>query len=193
MSDEESLADLMSRVRAGDELAAAELLRRYEAPLRRRVRVWLRMQDSRLRRVFDSVDICQSVLGSFFVRAASGQFDLEQPEQIVSLLVRIARNKLINTVGRHQALRRDVRRDEPIDEQTAPCDANQSPSQIASSKELLAEVRRRLDEDERAVADRRGQGVAWQEIAAELGGTAEGRRKQLSRALDRVAQELELD
>lgn len=193
MSDDESLAELMGRVRSGDEQAAAELLRRYEGALRRRVRVWLRMQDARLRRVFDSIDICQSVLASFFVRAAAGQFDLEQPEQVLGLLVRIARNKLINAVGHHQAKRRDVRRGEPIDEQSAPPSGGDSPSQIVASQELLAEVRRRMDDEERLVAERRGQGFAWDEIAAELGGTAEARRKQLSRALDRVAQELGLD
>lgn len=193
VSDDESLAELMGRVRAGDEQAAAELLRRYEGALRRRVRVWLRMQDTRLRRVFDSIDICQSVLASFFIRAAAGQFELEQPEQVLGLLVRIARNKLINAVGHHQAQRRDVRRGESIDEATAAPRDGETPSQIVASKDLLAEVRRRMDDEERLVAERRGQGFAWDEIATELGGTAEARRKQLARALDRVAQELGLD
>ena len=50
-----------------------------------------------------------------------------------------------------------------------------------------------VEQLERRVADLRGQGRDWAAVAAELGGTAEARRKQLARALDRVAAELGLD
>ena len=40
------------------------------------------------------MDICQSVLGSFFVRAATGQYKLETPEHLLKLLTTMARNKL---------------------------------------------------------------------------------------------------
>jgi RNA polymerase sigma-70 factor (ECF subfamily) len=39
------------------------------------------------------MDICQSVLASFFVRAAVGQFELDRPEPLVGLLIGMARNK----------------------------------------------------------------------------------------------------
>src|SRR5258708_11298862 len=104
------MAGLIARVRAGDAEAAAELIRTYEPVIRSRIRVWLRMQDARLRRVFDSMDVCQSVLASFFVRAASGQYDLALPEQLLGLLVQMARHKLINQISKQQAQRRDVRR-----------------------------------------------------------------------------------
>jgi hypothetical protein len=32
-------------------------------------------------------DICQSVMASFFVRAAAGQFNLERPDELIRLLV----------------------------------------------------------------------------------------------------------
>lgn len=78
MSDRGPFAEFLRRIRAGDEHAAAELVRRYEPAIRLEVR--LRLGDPRLRRVLDSMDICQSVLASFFVRAAVGQYDLERPE-----------------------------------------------------------------------------------------------------------------
>src|SRR5207253_3150939 len=81
--------------------AAEELVRRYEATVRLAVRV--RLDQSELRRLFDSTDICQSVLGTFFVRAASGQFQLDTPEQLVKLLVTMARNKLINHAHQQRA------------------------------------------------------------------------------------------
>ena len=64
MADETPFPDLITRVRGGDSAAAAELVRRYEPAIRRVVR--LRLTDQRLRRAFDSMDVCQSVLGSFF-------------------------------------------------------------------------------------------------------------------------------
>jgi hypothetical protein len=39
----------------------------------------------------------------------------------------------------------------------------------------------------------RSQGLSWEEVAAALGGTAEARRKQLARAVDRVVGEMGLD
>jgi RNA polymerase sigma factor (sigma-70 family) len=194
MSEETSPLELIERVRAGDQQAAAELFRRYEPALRRRVRVWLRMQDARLRRVFDSMDICQSVLASFFVRTAAGQFDLESPEQLLGLLFRIARHKLVNEVARQQAQRRDIRRDEAVaSESDELAETRNDPQRLLMGQDLLDQVRRRLSADEQDLADRRATGTPWDEIAAELGGTPEARRKQLARALDRVTEELGLD
>src|SRR5215510_13664761 len=99
MNQDDSDVELFRRVRAGDANAAAELVRQYEPAIRRRVRVWLRLQDPRLQRVFDSMDVCQSVLASFFVRAAAGQYDLQEPGQLIALLFRMARHKLAHQVA----------------------------------------------------------------------------------------------
>jgi RNA polymerase sigma-70 factor (ECF subfamily) len=194
MLENESAIDLVRRVRECDAAAAEELVRRYEPAIRRRVRVWLRLQDPRLRRVFDSMDVCQSVLASFFVRAAAGQYDLQDPGQLIALLFRMARHKLAHQVVRQQAARRDIRRDQGGGADTPEAaDPGASPSSQVAGQELLAELRRRLDADERQVADLRADGHEWADIARQLGGTAEGRRKQFARSLDRVAQQLGLD
>jgi RNA polymerase sigma-70 factor (ECF subfamily) len=52
--------------------------------------------------------------------------------------------------------------------------------------------RERLSDEERRIADLRASGCDWASVAAELGGTAEGRRKQLARAVVRVEQDLGL-
>ena len=88
-------AAFIARIRAGDEQAAAELVRRFEPEIRLEVRTWLR-------RVFDSMDVCQSVLTNFFLRVAAGDFDLERPERLAALLAGIARNKLPEHV-RHRS------------------------------------------------------------------------------------------
>src|SRR3954447_8804555 len=107
MSDDVSFQELIGRVRKGDERAAAELVRRYEPAIRRAVR--FRLTDPRLRRTCDSMDICQSVLLSFFVRAASGQYDLETAEQLLRLLTTMSRNSLLTQAGLQGAPRRDHR------------------------------------------------------------------------------------
>jgi DNA-directed RNA polymerase specialized sigma24 family protein len=189
----EPFTELMTRVQAGDPDAAAELIRHYEADIRLDVRVRLRVQDGRVRRMFDSMDITQSVLGSFFAGVAAGRYVPECPQQLLALLVSMTRNKLLTRVRDQRRQRRDIRRVESLD--PASCDIHaqgESPSQIVAGRELLGEFRKRLTELERQLAERRGKGEPWTIIAAELGGTAEGRRKQLERAFARVAQELGL-
>ena len=62
---------------------------------RRSAELRVRLVDTRLNRLLDSMDICQSVLASFFVRAALGQYELETPEQLLKLLATMTRNKLL--------------------------------------------------------------------------------------------------
>src|SRR6516165_12153802 len=108
MSEGMAFADFIRRIRDGDDHAARELVRLYEPAIRREVR--LRLRDLRLASRFDWTDICQSVLASFFVRAAAGQYDLEQPDQLLRLLVVMTRHKLANQQRRHRAEMRDCRR-----------------------------------------------------------------------------------
>jgi RNA polymerase sigma-70 factor (ECF subfamily) len=191
MAESSEFAEFIRRIRAGDDQAARELVERYEPVIRRQVRV--RLSDPRLASRFDCADVCQSVMASFFVRAAAGQFDLEQPDQLLRLLVVMARRKVSEQVRRHRAGRRDYRRSDVrgpghLEGRSA---ADPSPSRLVAGRELLEEFRRRLTDEERQLADLRAQGFEWAEIAGQLGGTPGARCKQLARALDRVEQQLE--
>jgi DNA-directed RNA polymerase specialized sigma24 family protein len=189
---EETASSLLSRLRHGDRDAAAELVRRYEPQIRLEVR--LRLRDRRLRRLFDSIDICQSVLSSFLVRAMTGVCELERPEELLKFLVAMTRNKLAMAVRRQRAGRRDHRRlaeDDPATQ--AAIAPGASPSDEVAGEELIREFRLRLTEEERLLASRRAESWEWAAIATEFGGTAEGRRKQLERAVERVSRELGLE
>ena len=189
--EEPSFTEFIRRVRAGDERAAAELVERYEPAIRRAVRV--RLRDPRLRRLIESVDICQSVLATFFVRAALGQYDLENPDQLLKLLTTVARNKLAGQANRERADRRDQRRINPgavLEECLAP---GSSPSHQVSNRELVQEARRRMTPEELAILVRRDQGMEWAEIAAEMGGRPDALRIRLSRAVARITRQLGLD
>jgi RNA polymerase sigma-70 factor (ECF subfamily) len=191
MAESSEFAEFIRRIRAGDDQAARELVARYEPVIRRQVRV--RLRDPRLSRLFDYTDVCQSVMASFFVRAAAGQFDLEQPDQLLRLLVVMARRKVARQVRLHRAERRDYRRSGSHDPEylEGRAAAAPSPSRLVAGRELLDQFRRRLTDEERQLADLRAQGFEWAEIAGQLGGTPGARSKQLARALDRVEQQLE--
>lgn len=192
MPETTSFQNLIYRVRQRDQDAAGELVDRYEKVIRRVVRIHLR--DSRLRQVMDSMDVCQSVLASFFVRTAMGQYELQTPEHLINLLTTITRNKLTNQINRHRAQRRDVRKNVTTEtEGIQLSDRASDPGEQASARDLLEQVRSRLDFQTRYLADQRSLGRTWQDLADELGGTDVALRKKLTRALDRVMVDLGID
>jgi RNA polymerase sigma factor (sigma-70 family) len=185
MSEDADFVDFLCRIRAGDEAAAAELVRRFEPLIRREVR--MRIGDQRLNRAFDSLDVSQSVLACFFSRAASGDYELNQPDQLARLLLTMARNRVISRTRSERRLVRDVRRlavDPAVLEQVM--DARPSPSQIVARKEELDALRSWLTAEEWQIFELRVSGFSWEEVAAKLGGSAQARRMRLSRGLERV-------
>jgi RNA polymerase sigma-70 factor (ECF subfamily) len=190
MSEDNLFADLLRRVRAGDQEAAAELVRLYEPEVRRAARI--RLRQSRLRRLLDSLDVCQSVLVGFFVRAALGLFELNTPADLLRLLAVMVRNKVADLADRERAQRRDCRRTIPLAAVEGELVASfPTPSKVLAARELLQETRRRLSPDERQLLTWREQGRPWAEIARELGVSGDALRKRLGRAVDRVAEELQ--
>jgi RNA polymerase sigma-70 factor (ECF subfamily) len=185
-----SFADLVRRVRAGDPDAATELVRRYEPAIRRVVRVRL---GGRVGALFDSMDVCQSVLGSFFLRAAAGQYALDTPADLMKLLTVMARHKLAFQVRKLRAKKRDAGRDVPADLAGDQPAAGGTPSRQVEARDLLREMDRRLSPEERQLVRLRTDGHEWADIAARLSGTPEALRKKHARALDRVARELGLE
>jgi RNA polymerase sigma factor (sigma-70 family) len=185
-------SELLSRVRAGDQDAATELVRRYEPAIRRAVR--FRLGAAGLSRLLESMDICQSVLASFFLRAAAGQYELDSPEQLLKLLVAIARNKLVMQSRAQYRQRRDQRRIDPGGLQEGQAiSAEPSPSQYVAGRELLLAAERLMSAEERQLVEWRKEGMTWDAIAAQVGGTPEALRKKLARAADGVAHRLHLD
>jgi len=192
MSDPSRFLDLLTRLRTGDDRAASDLFAEYEPAIRRMIRT--RLRNLSLQRVVGEEDVCQSVMKSFFLRYRLGEYDLESPEQLRGLLARMAGNKLNDQHRRHLAARRDIgRAGEPLPDNVLP-DAGETPSLKLGNQELLEEAVRRMTPEERAIRELfLEQGLCWAAIAAKLGGTAEGRRKQWERARDRITQELGLE
>jgi DNA-directed RNA polymerase specialized sigma24 family protein len=188
MEPSETFQDLLRRVRAGEEAAAAELVRLFEPEVRRAVRMSL--TDPRLRRTLDSVDICQSVLAIFFVKVMGGSFDLDEPSQLVRLLVRMARNKLVDRTRKPSHLKEIAADPGLLEGFVGP---EKSPSHIIAHEELLRALHEQLTNEERQIAEQRAAGREWAAIAADPGGTADSVRKKMNRAIARVCSRLGLD
>ncbi len=191
MTEDPDFVEFLRRIRAGDDAAATELVRRFEPLIRREVR--MRIGDDRLNRAFDSLDVSQSVLACFFSQAATGEYELDQPEQLARLLLTMARNRLISRARTERRLVRDIRRltaDPSVLDQVA--DGRPSPSQVVSRREELELLKASLTEEERQIFDLRVGGLSWDEVATRLGGSGPARRMQLSRGLERVEQSREL-
>jgi RNA polymerase sigma-70 factor (ECF subfamily) len=191
MHEDSPFRQFVRRLRAGDNEAVEELVQRYGPTIRRVARV--RLGDTRLQRLFDSADICQSVFGSFVVRVALGQYDLETPEQLLNLLLAMGRKKVADRAREAGADRRDYRRTQETAEVSRVVAPLPDPGQQVAARELLEEFRKRLTDEERSLADQRAAGRSWAQIAEESGGSSEALRKQLSRAVDRVALEMGLE
>jgi RNA polymerase sigma factor (sigma-70 family) len=174
--------EVVRALRAGDPRAAEELVREYEPLIRRVVR--MRLTDSRLRRAFDSTDVCQSILAQFFDRTAHGQFDLSTPEGLRNLLVKMALHKFVDK-ARHEQYHAGG-----LPEGWEPADAAPTPSERASQQELLEAIRSRLTEKERWLLDRRAEGHSWEEMASGTGQAPDALRMTHARLLARLKQDL---
>lgn len=168
-----SFADVMARLRVGDEQAAWEVFQRYARALIARARAQF---DERLRHKVDPEDVVQSAYKSFFHRYADGQFQLENWGSLWSLLVVITLRKCANQVKHHQRECRDV------DREQAPATSTDSslPGPVALSNEptpeeavILAETLQTLmgqfDEPEQEIVRLSLQGYVVAEIKERTG------------------------
>ena len=187
--DSALLATWIEGIRVGDQAAAAALVRHYEPEVRRFVR--FRLTDPRLRRLFDSVDVCQSVMARFFLRIQTEQITVEHPLQLLKLLITMARNSLLDQV-RKAKVRRSVQGTGTEDEMTRHADPRTGQAEQIERADLVALIRSRLKSDEQQALDRWLHGCGWEEMSQEFACEPDALRKRLTRALDRATKELGL-
>jgi RNA polymerase sigma factor (sigma-70 family) len=163
------LRELIDRIRAGDEGAARELLKRYEVAVRVVVR---RQLPKLLRGRFDSIDFVQSVWGDFFQRVRTAPTDFENSRQLITILAWAAKNKVIDEYRRAASQRQDIHREESLWTRNGmPIDVagpGGSPSEIAEAREEFGRLRDILSEDRRAIVELKAAGFTGKEIAEQL-------------------------
>src|SRR3954454_16489977 len=97
---------LLRRFRRGQDDAPTLLFLRYAERLRA---LASRQSSPGMAARVDPEDIVQSVFRTFFRRAAAGQYDVPEGEEIWKLLLVIGLNKIRALGAHHRAARRDVR------------------------------------------------------------------------------------
>src|SRR3954447_12340517 len=97
---------LLERYRGGHDDAPTQLYVRYAERL---LALAAAQRSAGLAARVDPEDIVQSVFRTFFRRAAEGQYDVPEGEEIWKLLLVIALNKVRAVGAYHRAARRDVR------------------------------------------------------------------------------------
>jgi RNA polymerase sigma-70 factor (ECF subfamily) len=131
----------------------------------------------------DPEDIVQSVFRTFFRRAAGGQYDVPQGEEIWKLLLVIALHKIRSAGEFHRAARRDVR-------QTAAGAAYDRAVESAHGQDegpltilrlVIDEILDALPPGHRPIVERRIEGYEVGEIAEQL--------QRSKRTVERVLQE----
>jgi RNA polymerase sigma-70 factor (ECF subfamily) len=97
---------LLRRLQLGNQDAATQLYLRYAHRLRALARA---KSSPELARRVDAEEIVQSVFGSFFRRARSGDYDVPVGDELWKLFLVIALNKIRAKGAFHRAAKRDVR------------------------------------------------------------------------------------
>jgi RNA polymerase sigma factor (sigma-70 family) len=189
VSQGDPFADLMARLRRGDDTAATEVFKRFADRL---VALARSQFDTWLRHRAEPEDVVQSVYRSFFTRYREGQFDLTDWDSLWGLLAVITLRKCANRAHYLQADRRAIQRETPL--QTADDSATSAdlpardptPSEAAVLTETLEQLVRGLSERDRAVLELHLQGCEVAEISASVGRS----QRTVRRTLERIRQEL---
>lgn len=110
---------LLDRFRLGDQDAALQLYYRYADRL---MRLASKSTPAELAPRFDPEDIVQSVFRTFFRRAAKGQYEAPEGDELWKLLLVMALNKVRSRAAFHRARKRDIRKTQPLPISNEPID-----------------------------------------------------------------------
>jgi RNA polymerase sigma-70 factor (ECF subfamily) len=182
---------LVTRWRAGDQQAAAELFHRYASRLVALARS--RLSDKLAGRV-DPEDVVQSVYRSFFADTREGRYELERGGDLWQLLVTITLHKLNDQVKHNLARKRAASRqqnfgseDSLLGMQAHVGSRKPSPLEAVALADELEKIMAGLEPAHRRMLERRLQGYNLEEIATEL----ECSQRTVIRVLERIKKQLE--
>jgi len=187
---DDSFADLMERLRSGEDDAANAVFERYTRQL---VALARRRLDERLAGKVDPEDLVQSAYKSFFVRQRAGQLELGNWKSLWGLLTIITLRKLSDRMAYYQADKRDAGREvsSPAGDRTpawqTAIDREPSPDDAALLTEIVESLFRDLDADERPILELSLQGLTAPEISEQLGRA----ERSVRRLRERVRKRLE--
>jgi RNA polymerase sigma-70 factor, ECF subfamily len=161
-----SFEDLLARLQAGDDEAAARVFHRF---LERLVALASTRLSRYVRQKVDPEDVVQSVYRTFFRRFAAGELLLKDPDGAWAVLALITLRKCANLAQHYRAARRDARREAPSPQDWQAAVSDPTPEEEAVVAETIDRLMDGLDEDEREMAALSLQGYPAPEISAKVG------------------------
>ena len=176
MSDtaDPGFADLIARVKRGDELATRDLVEQYGSAVRMMVR---RRLPASLRRQFDSMDFTQDVWTSAIDDCRTRSEPFQEPAHLLAFLSGVVHNKVAEEYRRRTRTKKyDISREQPLyvrkgDREVpreVPAD-DPTPSEHAQADDRLDQLVAGRTPTEVEIIDLRRQGLTFEEIAARLG------------------------
>ena len=171
---------LLQRYRRGQDDAPTLLYLRYAERLRA---LAAGQRASGLAARVDPEDIVQSVFRTFFRRAAEGQYDVPEGEEIWKLLLVIGLHKIRSVGSFHRAARRDVRQTASGEayDQALESESGQDEGALAVLRMVIDEVLDALPPGHRPIVELRIEGYEVAEIAEQL--------QRSRRTVERILQE----
>jgi RNA polymerase sigma factor (sigma-70 family) len=172
--DDDDLADLIERVKAGDENAIRDLIQQFEGDVRTIVRV--RLPQS-LRSQFDSMDFVQAVWQSVLTRDGQDLGRFTNARHFRGFLEGVARNKVFEEHRRLTRTRKySLQREEPLyvrrGDREMPREvagSDPTPSQDAQARDRFDQLVEGRSPQETEVVELRRRGLTYEEIAAQTG------------------------
>jgi len=181
-----TISELLAAYRAGDEDARDELLARLEKELRGITRGLLGRQ---IRNERESVDICQSLLLAFHLRAADGRVEIENEAAFRGYLRSMIRHKLANLSDRIRAAKRgggarplSLTPDADEEDAVELPSVDPAASVVARTEELRRGLAESLSTEELAILEGRLAGKTNAEIADALEKSPDAIRMSWNRA-----------
>jgi RNA polymerase sigma-70 factor (ECF subfamily) len=190
MSGDDSFQDLMGRLRAGDQGAAAQL---FELFARRLVGLARRRLTPGVRAKVDPEDIVQSALRSFFVAQREGEYQFTGWNDLWNLLAVITLRKCGHRMDYYRAARRDIARETapaaPEDSAATwePLAREPTPSEALMLIEVAEGLLRGLGERDRQILELTLHGAKPDEVSARLACS----ERTVDRVLQRIRTSLE--
>jgi DNA-directed RNA polymerase specialized sigma24 family protein len=178
ISPEQSDRSLLRRFRAGQSDAATLLYLRYADRLRALAAV---QSGSVLKPRVDPEDIVQSVFRTFFRRAARGEYDVPEGEELWKLFLIIALNKVRATGAHHRAAKRDVRMTQngAAFDQAMRNATSRDEASLLTLRLVVEGIMDKLVASQRVIIEKRIEGYQVEEIARQTGRA----RRSVERAL----------
>jgi RNA polymerase sigma-70 factor (ECF subfamily) len=193
MAENNSVAELMARLRSGEDGAAREVFVRFAGRL---VGLARRHLDGRLAVKVDPEDVVQSAYKSFFVRHRDGGLEIGSWDGLWGVLTVITLRKCADRAAYFRAGKRNLNREvgaSPADgsgagPDAAALDREPQPEEAAVLAETVEALFRAVDDpDEREILELSLQGFTASEISDKLGRA----ERSVRRLRERIRKRLE--